>query len=383
MADRKITDDDIVDALKAHGSNAKAAEALGVNLRTLTRRKAMLPLKGYSPEHDMTHHVPDGFLANGVSTYYNRDGKPTGQWVIARQDAKRVRELIDGVMAGLCAEIPREQPQRAPKQSPDGLLAAYIVTDYHLGMLAWGEETGADWDLQIAEDMLVAWFAQAMAETPDTEVGLFAQLGDFLHWDGWDAVTPTSRHILDADSRFPKLVRVASRAIKRIIRMMLAKHLRVRVLMAEGNHDMASSVWLRQLVAEMFADEPRVVVDMRPDPYYCVEHGATSLFFHHGHKKRMAGIDRVFAAKFREIFGRTLHAYAHMGHLHHIDVKESDLMVVEQHRTLAAPDAHASRGGWMSGRDAQVIVYCAKYGERMRRRIPAQLIVDAQQARAA
>lgn len=52
-------------------------------------------------------------------------------------------------------------------------------------------------------------------------------------------------------------------------------------------------------------------------------------------------------------------------------------MVVEQHRTLAAPDAYASRGGWMSGRDAQVITYCKQYGERARRRIPAQMVADA------
>ncbi len=377
MTERKVTDDDIVAALREHGSNRKAADALGINARTLMRRKQSLPLKGWSPDHDMTRTVPDGFTVKGVSTYYNAEGKPAGQWVKSQQDAEQVRKIIDGIMAGLCAEIPREKPQRAPKQAPDGLLAAYIVTDYHLGMLAWGEETGADWDTQIAEDLLVGWFAQALAETPDTEVGLFAQLGDFMHWDGWDAVTPTSRHILDADSRFPKLVRVASRAIKRIIRMMLAKHHRVHVIMAEGNHDMASSVWLRQLVEEMFIDEPRVYVDMRPDPYYCVEHGETALFFHHGHKKRMTGIADVFAGKFREVFGRTTHAYAHMGHLHHIEVKETNLMVVEQHRTLAAPDAHASRGGWLSGRDAQVIVYCKRYGERMRRRIPAQLIIDA------
>lgn len=381
MSRARYSDDQIVAALREHGSNRAAAAALGVDLRGFMRRKAALPLKGWSPEHDMTKTVPDGFSVKGVSTLYDEHGKPRMQWVKSQQDAAKVRAMIDSIMSGLCAEIPREVASKAPKQKPDGLLAAYVVTDFHLGMLAWGEETGADWDLQIAEDMLVAWFAQAMAETPDCEVGLFAQLGDFLHWDGWDAVTPTSRHILDADSRFPKLVRVATRAIKRIIRMMLAKHLRVIVLMAEGNHDLSSSVWLRQLVAEMFADEPRVTVDMRPDPYYCVEHGQTALFFHHGHKKRMAGIDRVFAAKFRDVFGRTTHAYAHMGHLHHVDIKESDLMIVEQHRTLAAPDAHASRGGWMSGRDAQVIVYCSKYGERMRRRIPAQLIVDAQSAR--
>jgi len=371
---RRHTDDDIVTALRTHGSNRKAAAALGMNIRTLMRRKESLALKGWSPDHDMTKTVPDGFTVRGVSTYYDKDGKVAGQWVKSQQDAEAVRRMIDGIMAGLCAEVPREKPMRTPKREPDGMMNLYVVTDYHMGMLAWREETGADWDTQIAEDMLVAWFARAIAEAPAADVGVFAQLGDFLHWDGWDAVTPTSRHLLDADTRFPKLVQVAARAIKRIIRMLLTKHARVHVIMAEGNHDMTSSVWLRQLCAAMFENEPRVTVDLRPDPYYCVEHGRTALFFHHGHKKRLANIADVFASKFRATFGRTDHAYAHMGHLHHVEVKETNLMIVEQHRTLAAPDSHASRGGWLSGRDAQVIPYSDVYGERSRVRIPAALV---------
>lgn len=370
------TDDQIIAALRKHGSNRKAAAALGVNVRTLTRRRASLALKGYSPDHDMTKPVPDGFTVRGVSNYYNKDGQLAGQWVKSQQDAEAVRKMIDGIMAGLCAEVPREKARRVPLVPVNGLLNCYVVTDYHLGMLAWREETGADWDTQIAEDMLVGLFAQAIKESPQAETGVFAQLGDFLHWDGWDAVTPTSKHLLDADTRFPKLVQVAARALKRIIRMLLDKHRYVHVIMAEGNHDMTSSVWMRQLCAAMFEDEPRVTVDMRPDPYYVVEWGKTALFFHHGHKKRFSNIADVFTAKFRDVYGRTAHAYAHMGHLHHIEVKETNLMVVEQHRTLAAPDAHASRGGWISGRDAQVITYSKEYGEVSRIRISAQRIAD-------
>jgi hypothetical protein len=72
---------------------------------------------------------------------------------------------------------------------------------------------------------------------------------------------------------------------------------------------------------------------------------------------------RRLAAKFREIFGRTKHAFAHMGHYHHRKENETPLMVVRQHRTLAASDAYASRGGYVSGRDAQVITYHRERGE--------------------
>ncbi len=209
MGTLRYTDDELIAARTKHGSNRKAAEAVGMDSRGFDRRMARLAVKGFAPDHDMTHPVPEGFTVKGVSTLYREDGTVAQQWVKSQQDPERIRAMIDAVLAGLADEVPRLKPTKAPKQAPDGLLNCYVVTDYHLGMLAWGEETGADWDTQIAEDMLVAWFRQAMAEAPDAEVGLFAQLGDFLHWDGWDAVTPASKHLLDADTRFPKLARVA------------------------------------------------------------------------------------------------------------------------------------------------------------------------------
>ena len=41
--------------------------------------------QGYSPDHDYTHPVPDGFTVKGVSTLYT-DGKPVAQWVKSQSD---------------------------------------------------------------------------------------------------------------------------------------------------------------------------------------------------------------------------------------------------------------------------------------------------------
>jgi hypothetical protein len=144
--------------------------------------------------------------------------------------------------------------------------------------------------------------------------------------------------------------------------------------MAEGNHDMASSVWLREMFAAMYEREKRVTIDTSPDPYYCVEHGLTSLFFHHGHKRKPTNVDDVMVAKFREVFGRTKFSYAHLGHMHHTWQKETNLMIVEQHRTLAAKDAYASRGGWLSGREASCITYHKDYGQTGRVTITPDMV---------
>lgn len=358
----KITDDELIEFLKT-GSQHQAADHFGLNERSLRRRIKRIAQRGHAPAHDMTKTCPDGFKVKGVSSYYNRDGNLAGQWVKTDADRERQYQMLVEAASALTDEIPRAGLVPLPPMAQENLLNVYTITDYHFGMLAWEPETGADWDTDIAEEMLTAWFSRAIAMSERAESCVFAQLGDFLHFDGLESITPSSGHNLDADTRFSRLVRVVIRTVARVIDLLLAKYQAVYVLMAEGNHDLASSVWLRELFAARYQNEPRVHVDTSPDPYYCYEHGKTSLFWHHGHKHRIGGLDSVFAAKFREVFGRTLHSYAHTGHLHHRELKETNLMIVEQHRTLAAPDAYASRGGWMSGRSSTVITYHKEYGE--------------------
>lgn len=373
----KATDDQLREAL-ATMTVAQTAEHFGMNERTVWSRKAKLARQGWSPEHDMTKTVPDGFHLKGTSTLYDEFGKPKLQWVKSSINHERQAELMREAVSALSVEIVPEIAVKAPAHTLDQLLNCYVITDYHLGMNSWGEETGGDWDMKIAEDLLVSWFGAAIAQAPDSRSAVFSQLGDFLHWDGISAVTPTSGHIVDADTRFQKVVRVAIGVIRRITSMLLAKHERVVLLMAEGNHDLASSMWLRELFAALYENEPRIEVITRPDPYYCLEHGLTSLFFHHGHKKRIDSLETVFIAKFREVFGRTRFSYAHTGHLHHNVLRETNTMQLEQHRTLAAPDSHASRGGWISGRDAKVITYHSKFGEVGRTTISYEMLSGSQ-----
>lgn len=370
---RKVTDEQVKDALKSL-SVKKAAKLLGISERATWTRKAKLARQGWSPEHDMTKTVPDGFHLKGTSTLYGEDGQLKLQWVKSSLDAERQMQMMESAIKAMAEDLPRLAAVDEPSLCELELLNCYVLTDYHLGLLSWHEETGADYDLNIAEKQLIDWFRTAIRMSPEAEVGVFAQLGDYLHWDGLDAVTPASKHLLDADTRFQKLVRVAIRVTRRVVDMLLLKHKKVHVLMAEGNHDTASSIWLREWFAAIYENEPRITVDRSPDPYYCVEHGQTSLFFHHGHKKKPTAVSDVFVAKFRDVFGRTIHSYAHLGHLHHIDAKENNLMVVEQHRTLAAPDAYASRGGWISGRDAKVITYHKTFGEVSRVTINSDML---------
>jgi hypothetical protein len=159
-----------------------------------------------------------------------------------------------------------------------------------------------------------------------------------------------------------------------VIAMLLEKHQRVHVIMEAGNHDPASSAWLRELLFAMYEDEPRVTVDNSPSLYHAYEWGKTALFYHHGDKRKVKNVDHVFAGMFRDVYGRATYSYGHVGHLHNDEVIETNLMRVERHRTLAPADAYASGGGWLAKRDAKVITYHQAFGEVSRITLSPQMV---------
>lgn len=361
----KATDQQVTDALYTTGGNVTAASRkLGINRRTLQRRLERNP--DLMPTAFPV--LPEGHDLTGVSSHVQVvdpvTGKITTQWIKTKtgkaQEALAKEEATEAFLDAL----PRVKAVPGPKaQLQDDLLNLHVLTDYHLAMLAWAEETGEAWDLSIAEDLLLKMFAYGIKNSPKAKVGVLCQLGDFTHYDSFEAITPKSRHLLDSDTRPQKMVRVGLRSLRAAIKMMLKKYEHVHVLMAEGNHDIMSSAWLREAFNIFYEDEPRVTVDTRPDPYYAYEWGKTLLLFHHGHMRGVKNIDHVFVSKFKEEFGRSRNVYAHMGHLHHKHEIESALMDVIQHPTIAAHDAYSTRHGYCSRRRAPVITYHREFGD--------------------
>lgn len=309
---------------------------------------------------------------------------PDGQRVVTREvlmeraGAEDYLAAMHAVVEGMKETLPRERPVAPPSAVVAELLNQYTICDSHLGMLAWGEESGADYDLKIGEQLLLDWFSAAIQTAPRAHTAVLAQLGDLMHHDGLDSVTPTSHHVLDADSRLQKVIRVVIRCMRQIVAMLLDTHQHVHIVMASGNHDPASSAWLRELFAVLYEDEPRVTVDTSPSLYYAFEWGDTALFYHHGHKRNVGNVDRTFAGKFREVYGRCRYSFGHTGHLHS-DAKSpaNSLFPIEQHETLAAADAYAAGGGWLSGRSAKVITYSKRFGEVGRSTLRPEMVMGA------
>lgn len=356
----------VLEAIEQFGSARAASTALGMAIggasETYICVKKKAAKAGYAPEHDFTRPVPGGYVAKGVSTYYNAEGKPSGQWVKASLSHQALVEAMREAVDGFKDEILPASVIVAPQACEEHLCNLYTFTDYHLGMLAWHKEGGSDWNISLAEKTIIAALAQMIDQSPKAHTAVVNIQGDFLHTDGKTPVTPASKHVLDADSRFPKIRRSAIRVIRSLIAMSLQRHQEVHLIIAEGNHDEESAGWLSDLFAVHYEDEPRISVSDAVLPFYVFEWGATMLGVHHGHKVKNESLPLLFAAQFPQEWGRTTRREIHCGHRHHRDEKEYNGVTVVQHPTLAARDAYAARGGWIADRAAWAITYHKKYG---------------------
>ena len=357
---------EILEAVNLYGSAKAASAQLGLHKDAASKTYMYVKRKaaryGYSPEHDFTRPVPDGYVAKGVSTYYNKEGKPSGQWVKASLSHQTLVEAMREAIDGFKDEIQPTIAVIAPARSEEHLCNLYTFTDYHLGMLAWHQEGGSDWNISLAEKTIIAALAQMIDQSPKAHTAVVNIQGDFLHTDGKTPVTPASKHVLDADSRFPKIRRSAIRIIRSLVTMSLHRHKEVHLIIAEGNHDEESAGWLADLFAVHYEEEPRVIVNDSVLPFYVLEWGSTMLGIHHGHKVKNESLPLLFAAQFPQQWGRTTRREIHCGHRHHRDEKEYNGVTVVQHPTLAARDAYAARGGWIADRAAWAITYHKKYG---------------------
>ena len=327
--------------------------------------KGKAAMRGHSPENDYLHTVPEGFVLRGVSTLYNDEGKPVSQWVKSASDKEVQFQMMIERIELACEGIKPWKPVKTPKVVEDDLLSLLVITDFHLGSYCWGQETSEDYDTNMARDLFLSSVKEMIDSTPKSKIGMLCNLGDFLHWDGLEQLTPSGKNLLEGDSRYSRIVDIAMTVMDEAVRMMLKKYEKVVFVCAEGNHDIAGSIWLRKFIRKLYANEPRLEVIDNDFPYYAYRHGETMLCFHHGHKAKMGSLPKVFASepRFREDWGKSKIAYIHSGHYHHERLLEDAGAITEQHPTLASRDSYATRLGLMSQRGAKVITYDAADGE--------------------
>lgn len=381
------TQETYIDALLETGSIRKAAKLVGRHPRKLTEAMARLrsnaAAHGFSPEHGMTREVPAPFIAKGHSTL-DRVNPLTGertqilQWTKTRLDDQQWAEQIrEGVEAFVSEQekivVP---PVQFDKGDPD-IIPWIQIGDAHLGMLAHEAETGANFDLKIAERELSTAVAMLIEELPAVERLVIQDVGDFTHYENMAGVTEASGHALDYDGRFPKMIKVYSRLMRFIVDKALTKARYVDVIINQGNHSRTNDIWMAELLRVAYADSGRVNVLNNDSPFIAYRMGNTFVMCHHSDKCKPARLAQVMSTDFKADWGETEYRYIDIGHIHHnMVLKEHPGVTIESWNQLAAKDKWAADGGYRSRQSISLVFRSRTYGDVGRRVLPIRQVQD-------
>lgn len=311
--------------------------------------------------------VPGGHYVKGVSTLVDESGNVVAQWIKTNTEQQAQHAaLVDALKHIADAWDTRAEPSAAPELCRSDLLCVYPMGDPHIGMFAWAEEAGDNFDLKIAERNLVDAVDQLVECSPPAAEALIINLGDYFHTDNASNQTSRSHNVLDVDTRWGKMLRVGIRTMRRCIDKALAKHERVRVICEIGNHDDHSSIMLALCLEQYYENEPRVSIDTSPARFHWYRFGATLIGVTHGHTVKLAQLPGIMACDRKADWGETDHRFWYTGHVHHDSVQEFPGVTVETFRTLAPKDAWTAGAGHRAGRDMKCDVIHIRDGRVQR-----------------
>lgn len=387
-----------VDIIQQHGTASYAARATGKSEATLRRHLMMATARGLvnrkpvmpgfeivattsvlDPHGNLTREyvrqkpaedrgpfsLPEGHTVKGVSALLDANGNVSAQWVKTKQGEPDPLEIVERIKTAL-ADIVPAAPVEAPAIVLGELCTVYGIADAHIGLRSWHHETGSSYDTDLAAERVKDWVAQCVAASPAAHTGIIMDVGDYFHANDDTNQTPTSKHVLDVDTRMFRTLEIGVATLASAVESALTKHQEVRVVVLPGNHN--STIYLAILfsVAERYRDNPRVIVHKKPGEFFVHEFGRVMIAGHHGDKAKADRLVHFVADEYSEIWGRTKHRFLFTGHLHHHKSQDIGGMKWEQLRAVAERDAYAVSHAYSARAQMQAITYHKFRGEIQR-----------------
>lgn len=351
MARPPLTDAVMQEAIAAvhdHGSISAAARSLGIDRKTLSYRynkgkEAGLHLSAGGREAMQRASLNGAEIGGGYKRVYDEGGRilETVRWSAPKAELELATVLERA--ADAFADLPKAPVIPEPSLTNADLLTLYPLFDVHMGMHAWGMETGRDdYDLRLATADLHMAVGNVMALSPDSEEAIILIGGDFFHGDDSTNQTPRSRNPLDVDGRHFKVLETGIEVIAATLERATEKHRRVTVRVLRGNHDEHSHMVLTLALAQRYREHDRIVVDKDPRDIFMHQWGRCLIAAHHGDKQKPERLAMVLA-EICPFWSASPHRIVFTGHRHHHQSNEFPGIEWEQFRAFCPPDAYGAQ----------------------------------------
>jgi hypothetical protein len=383
-----------VSAVKTHKTISEAARVLGIPRKTLHGRMNIAARTGLIP----TDPVMPGFEISRVSTVHNGQGTVTARHIQQKPERgeaftpppghmiKGVSALLDGenrtiqrwiktrdgAIGGGLVEALQDAFRDykgaapatvAPSNLPEEMMTVYPIADLHLSMMAWGKETGEDYDLTIGSRTIRAGIGNLMSQGPAAHFATVAFLGDIFHQNDATNRTPRSGHQLDVDGRYPKVLRVGADLSLHTIACALQSHHTVYVEFVPGNHDPEATAALHLAISLFYQGNPRVIVGPVPASIIYRRWGVNLFGLTHGENLPPERMAHAMAADRPQDWGETTCRRFFSGHYHREASRMAGAVKCESVGSPIPKDAYTFAGGWRSERIMRAFHYHATAGE--------------------
>jgi len=301
---------------------------------------------GYKDEAGRAHKLP---LFQVKAWLKRRPGPP---------DSEVLKQLWEQMRKD---PLPQARVPKAPKawsiDRADRLLEISIP-DLHLGALAWGKETGEDYDSAIAEKRFLDSVRDLVAKGSVFGFSriLFPVGSDFFHTDTPEGSTAAGTRV-DVDTRWQRSFVHGVRILRKAIEL-LRTYAPVDIVVISGNHDTARAFYLGEVLSAAYEKCPDVKVDNGPATRKYYRWGTVLLGLAHGDKVKYAALPNLMAGEARHLWAETTHHEWHVGHLHHSKEhwfeagREQNATRIRVLPSLAGTDAWHAQQGYIGARKA-------------------------------
>jgi hypothetical protein len=358
---------------RGYGWQTRAARELGLHRATFRGWAADAGLTGNEP----SDQVADGFALKGYSEFTKTEhGTPI--WL---KTVKAEQDYWAAVIEAINAREPKPiniPPPRIQTFDARDIVPWLNIGDAHIGMLAHGMESLANFDMKIAKPEILQAAFDLIDRAPDCETMVINELGDGTHYENMRAMTERSGHQLDADGRFYKMIDCYLDIMEAIIEKALNKARQVHIIINQGNHSETNDYWaathFRRLYSRLGNDRVKVL-DNR-NPFIGYRMGKTFVLVHHGHKAKPETLRQVMSTDYAIDWGEATFRYIDGGHIHHFSAKELGGAEWCSFNNLAPVDKHAHDGGWRSKQAMTLVLRSRTYGDLGRYKMPIEMVWD-------
>lgn len=272
----------------------------------------------------------------------------------------------------LLKELKAELKRPFPKVKYNSLgMYAYELSlfDHHFGKLAWGEESGEDYDLKIAEDRYREAISNLLSYVD------LSKLEKIILPIGNDMINISNRMNQtyagtpqDSDSRFYKMVRAVKNILIETIDY-LSTIAPVDVIVVAGNHDPEAMFMIGEILDAYYHSASNINVDNSPKQRKYYQYGKCGFQYTHGNEEKHQDLGLIFATEMKDLWAATEFRFAKLGHFHkskkinYVSIDEFQGFQVQICPSLSSADFWHSSKGYMSKKASKAFLYHKDKGQ--------------------